>query len=112
MPRITPRLLIIAALAAAAVAALYIVLRPKPVSVDIGLVTRGPMRVAVEEEGKTRVRNVYTVSAPVAGKLLRISLDAGDEVLKDETVVAVIQPAAPPFLDQRTRQEAEAQIAA
>lgn len=112
MPRPTPKVVTAASIAAALAIALYVALRPKPISVDIGFVTTGPMRVAVEEEGKTRVRNVYTISAPVAGKLMRIALDAGDEVVKNETVVAIIQPAAPPFLDHRARHEADAQIAA
>lgn len=112
MPRLTPKTMAIAALAVAAAVAFYLVLRPRPISVDLADVTRGAMRVAVEEEGKTRVRNVYSVSAPVAGKLLRIALDAGDDVAKDDTIVAVIQPATPAFLDQRARHEAEAQVAA
>jgi len=107
-----PRMLLIAAFSAAVLAALYVAFRPKPISVDLGRATVGPMRVAVEEEGKTRVRNVYTISAPVAGKLLRIALQPGDPVVKNETVVAVILPAAPSFLDHRARHEAEAQVAA
>ena len=46
---------------------------PKPVAVDIALVSKGPMEVTIDEEAKTRVRHVYTVSAPVAGKVLDIS---------------------------------------
>ncbi len=95
-----------------AVAALVVALRPKPVGVDLAVVARGPLTVLVEEEGRTRVRQVYTVSAPVAGRVLRIALEAGDAVIKDQTVVAVIQPTDPPFLDARARQEVEAQIAA
>lgn len=106
------RSLLLAALAAAVLGALYLAVRPRPVPVDLAEVTRGGMRVTVAEEGKTRVRNVYTVAAPVAGKVLRIALDPGDQVTQEETVVAVIQPAAPPFLDDRTRREAEAQVAA
>ena len=109
---VAPRSLLIAALAAAVLGALYVAIRPRPVQVDLAAVSRGPMRVTVAEEGKTRVRNVYTVAAPVAGKVLRIALDPGDLVMKEETVVAVIQPAAPPFLDHRARHEAEAQAAA
>ena len=112
MSRPSPRTLVTVALAIAVAAALFIALRPRPVSVDIGTVEAGPMRVAVEEEGKTRVRNVYTISAPVAGQLLRIALEPGDEVVKGVTVVAVIQPMAPAFLDHRARHEAEAQVAA
>lgn len=112
MPRFTPRQMVFAVAAAAIAIALWLALRTKPVSIDVGAITLGPMRVAVEEEGKTRVKQVYTVAAPVAGKLLRIALDAGDEVVRDQTVIAVVEPAAPAFLDQRARQEADALIAA
>lgn len=112
MQRPTARAWMIAGIVAAVAAGLYYGLRPRPVGVDTARVEVGPMRVAVEEEGKTRVRQVFTVSAPVAGQLLRISLEPGDEVVKDKTVVAVIQPLAPTFLDHRARHEAEAQVAA
>ena len=41
---------------------------PQPIPVDLAVVTKGPMEVTVDDEGKTRVRHVYTVSAPIAGK--------------------------------------------
>jgi HlyD family secretion protein len=91
---------------------LLIALRPAPVQVDLAAVSRGPLRVTVDEEGKTRVKDVFVVSAPVSGKLRRSALDPGDRVVKDKTVIAVIEPAAPIFLDVRTRKEAEAQVAA
>ena len=99
--------------AAAVVMAVFVyMLRPAPISVDVLAVNRAPMTVVVEEEGRTRVKQVYTVSAPIAGRVLRSALDVGDPVIKDETLVAVIQPADPPFLDLRVRHEIEAQIAA
>ncbi len=94
---------------------------PRPVPVDIATVARGPMQVTVDDEGKTRVRHVYTVSAPIAGKVLRIShppgahdvsIHVGDEVVADETVVAVMQPTVPSFLDVRSREELQAAVAA
>ncbi|HZT47181.1 MAG TPA: hypothetical protein VFA64_04340, partial [Hyphomicrobiaceae bacterium] len=85
---------------------------PKPVAVDLAEVRRGPLRVTVDEEGKTRIKDVYTVSAPITGKLLRQTLEAGDRVKKDVTTVAVIEPTAPPFLDVRAQRELEAQIEA
>ncbi len=85
---------------------------PKPVAVDLAEVRRGPLLVTVDEEGKTRIKDVYTVSAPITGKLLRQTLEAGDRVKKDVTTVAVIEPTAPPFLDVRTQRELEAQIEA
>jgi HlyD family secretion protein len=91
---------------------LVIALRPAPVQVDVATVTHGPLRVTVDEEGKARVKDVFVVSAPVSGKLRRSPFDPGDRVVKDETVIAVIEPAAPIFLDVRTRKEAEAQVAA
>ncbi|TIP50379.1 MAG: secretion protein HlyD, partial [Mesorhizobium sp.] len=46
---------------------------PRPIAVDLATVTEGPMEVTIDDEAKTRVRHVYTVSAPIAGKVLRIS---------------------------------------
>ena len=52
---------------------------PRPVAVDLAVIRRGPMEVTVDDEAKTRVRHVYTVSAPIAGKVLRISHPFGSE---------------------------------
>ena len=46
---------------------------PRPIAVDLATVAKGPMEVTVDDEAKTRVRHIYTVSAPIAGKVLRIS---------------------------------------
>lgn len=83
---------------------------PRPIPVDTTAVIRGPMEVTVDDEGKTRVRHVYTISAPIAGRVLRISppRHVGDEVIADETVLAVMQPMLPSFLDVRSRDELEA----
>jgi HlyD family secretion protein len=85
---------------------------PRPVAVDLTRASRRPMEVTVDDEAKTRVRHVYTVSAPLSGKVLRTSRHVGDEVIADETVVAVMQPAVPGFHDVRTHQELEAALAA
>ena len=85
---------------------------PKPVPVDVAIVSTGPMTVTVDEEGKTRIKNIFTVSAPISGKMLRSPLQAGDIVEKGNTIVAVIQPTPPPFLDFRSRLEAMAQVKA
>lgn len=85
---------------------------PKPVAVDLVEVTRGPLLVTVDEEGKTRIKDVYAVSAPITGKVLRLSHDPGDLVRKDATVVAVMEPMAPSFLDARAMRELEALVAA
>ena len=85
---------------------------PKPVTVEVAALRKGPLLVTVDEEGKTRIKDVYTVSAPITGKLVRLSLEAGDRVKKDVTPVAVIEPMAPPFLDVRATRELEAQVEA
>ena len=85
---------------------------PRPIGVDMAAVVRGPMEVTVDDEAKTRVRHIYTVSAPIGGKVLRTSRHVGDEVVAEETVVAVMQPTVPSFLDARSREELQAALAA
>lgn len=85
---------------------------PRPVLVDIAAVTSGPMEVTVDDEAKTRVRDIYVVSAPVAGRVLRSPRRVGDAVTADETIVAAMQPAAPGLLDARSREELQAALAA
>jgi HlyD family secretion protein len=80
------------------------------------------MEVTVDDDGKTNVRHIYTVSAPIAGKVLRIShpdehheaisRHVGDLVTQDETVVAVMQPTTPGFVDVRSREQIQAEIIA
>lgn len=104
-----------------AVAAVLWLAWPAPVGVDLAVVTKGPLEVTVDDDGKTEVRHVYTVSAPIAGKVLRISHPAGDSgvsrhvgdaVTANETVVALMQPTSPSFIDVRSREETEASVAA
>jgi HlyD family secretion protein len=84
---------------------------PAPLAVEMVEAKRGPMLVTVDEEGRTRVKDRYVVSAPLMGNLARIELRPGDTV-EPGTVVARIVPLAPPLLDARTRAEAEARVAA
>jgi HlyD family secretion protein len=83
---------------------------PKPVIVETGVVARAPLTVRVAEEGKTRVRNRYVVAVPVAGKMRRVPLKAGDAVEANKTVLTVIEPVVPPLLDPRARVQAEAVV--
>jgi HlyD family secretion protein len=84
---------------------------PKPVLVETAAVTRGPLTVRVSEEGKTRIRNRYVVAAPVAGRMRRVPLKAGDEVTAGDTLLTAIVPTAAPLLDGRAREQAEAAVA-
>ncbi len=83
---------------------------PKPVVIEIGEVVRGPLTVHVSEEGKTRVRNRYVVSSPVAGVMRRVNLKAGDAVEATKTVLTIVNPAATPLIDPRSRIQAESAI--
>jgi len=83
---------------------------PRPVPVDLGAVSRGPLRVTIDDEGETRVKDVYVVSAPLSGRLLRIEQEVGDPVRANETVVATIRPREPALLDVRSHREAEAGV--
>ncbi len=94
----------------AAAAVLMYVFRPQPVPVEVAEVTRGPMQVTVEEDGQTRIRERYIVSAPLAGQLQRIVLDPGDPVTAQETLLALIDPTDPSLLDVRAQAEAEARV--
>jgi HlyD family secretion protein len=94
----------VAVLAALIVAGLW----PRPVPVETARVEFGALRATVNEEGKTRIKERFLVSAPVAGQLARIPLKAGAEVRAGETVVATIEPLAPAPLDARSRALAEA----
>lgn len=85
---------------------------PRPIAVDMASVAPRPLEIVVEEEGEARIREVFTVSSTIAGKLQRISLHAGDSVTEGKTVVALIGPAAPVLLDSRSRAVAEATAAA
>jgi HlyD family secretion protein len=92
-------------------AGLVIVLRPQPLDVEVARVTKGPLaqRVVVTD-ARTRVRERYTVSAPVAGTLARIDLNEGDPV-EPGTIVARLLPLATPLLDPASRKAAEQRLA-
>jgi HlyD family secretion protein len=85
---------------------------PKPLEVDLARAERGLLRVTVDEDGKTRIREKYIVSAPLAGRLLRIDMDPGDPVGRDSTVLAIIEPRDPDLLDARTVAQSEARVLA
>lgn len=94
----------------AVVGGLVYALRPQPVGVDLAALERGPMEVTVDEEGIARIRDVFRVSAPITGRVERLSLEVGDAVKAGETIVASIHPVAPSLLDVRTRRELQAAV--
>jgi HlyD family secretion protein len=100
----TRNLIALGALAAAALAVSIWALQPRPATVELAQVTRGVFEQTVSDDGRTRVRERYVVSAPLAGRVGRIELKAGDTVEKGE-VVAVLTPALPALLDARAARE-------
>lgn len=82
---------------------------PRSVRIETVAAATGPLQVTVEEEGKTRVRDRYVISAPVAGHVRRIGLRVGDAVKTGQTV-AVIEPARSSALDPRSRAQAAAAL--
>ncbi len=102
-------LTIAAAISVAAI--LYLTIRPAPVPAELAEVHRGRLRITVDEDGETRVREPYLITAPLAGQLERIALDPGDAVEAGD-VLAAIQPAWPELLDPRSEAEARARYRA
>ncbi len=94
------------------VAALTFAFRPQAIPVDFATVTEGEIRITVADEGMAEVHEVYRISAPVAGRLLRVQGEVGDAVVAGETEIARIEPSAPVFLDVRTETEARATLEA
>lgn len=94
------------------VALIVVGLWPRPTPVEAGSVTRGPLVVTVDEEGMTRVKNRYVVSAPVAGQLRRIDWKAGAVVEAGRTVLATLETGGADFLDARGQAQAEARVRA
>lgn len=85
---------------------------PVPVEADLIEIERGLLRVTVDEDGKTRIREKYVVSAPLNGRILRISMDPGDEVVAGKTLLTMIEPRDPELLDARSVAQAEARVKA
>jgi HlyD family secretion protein len=111
MSPILRRLLFWAVPALLVAGGLALAFRPQPLAVDFARAERGELVVSVAEEGRTRVRDVFVVSAPLRGRVRRIDLEEGDAVEADETVVAEIEPTDPEFLDIRSEAEARAAVA-
>lgn len=104
-----PRILLLL-LGIALVIAVVVAIRKPAVPVDVGQVTEGPLSVTIDDLGETRVRDLYTVSAPVTGQLQRVPLKPGDQVTPHSTVLARIEPVEPGPLDARSYAEAQANI--
>ena len=82
---------------------------PRPVEVELAPVTEGRFETTIDEDGKTRLADRYVISAPLAGRLTRITLKEGDAVVVD-TPVALLSSVLPAMLDERTLRELQARF--
>jgi HlyD family secretion protein len=96
--------LISAAAGLALVALVVWAFAPRPLAVEVARVTRGPYEQAIVEDGKTRLRERYVVTAPLAGRLSRITLREGDAI-EAGAPLATLTPVFSPLLDERTQRE-------
>ncbi|MBT2188346.1 efflux RND transporter periplasmic adaptor subunit [Sphingobium nicotianae] len=104
-----PRIVVALIVIVVAIAIVFATRTPA-IEVEEGIVARGPMTVTVDDLAETRVRDLYTVSAPIAGALRRVPLKPGDKVVAGKTLLATIQPAEPAALDARTLAQVKADI--
>jgi HlyD family secretion protein len=98
-------------LAVTAVSGAALAWLPDPIVVDLGRAELGSLLVSVEEDGRTRVKDRYVVSAPLLANAARLELTAGDDVQPGQ-VLARLVPLEPPLLDARTQAQSEARLAA
>lgn len=86
-------------------------LMPKPVPVSATPVRAAPFVEVVEEEGRTRLRDSFTITAPISGFLQRVALEAGDTVELGQ-VVFRLEPLPAPALDARSLEQARENLSA
>ena len=94
------------AIAALLAIILFVAFLPDPIPVETATIGRSPMRVTVDEDGKTRTVDRYVVTAPVSGRLQRIEIREGREIAEGE-IVAKIDPAP---TDAARSQELDAMV--
>lgn len=102
-PRRSGPLILSVLVIVAIAAAIYFAVRKPPLEVELGTVSRGPVVVTIDDEGETRVHDLFAVSAPISGRVQRIELEPGDPVVAGHSIVARMVPASSDFLDPRSR---------
>lgn len=105
------RRLIIPVVALAILILLALALRPSPLPVNTATVTQGRFVETVNEEGQTRLRDTYTVSAPIGGFLQRVEAEPGDKVELGQ-VLFRLEPYPAPALDARSLRQARETLSA
>lgn len=92
-------------------ATIFAMIRKPAVPVDLAKVQRGNLAVTIDDEAETRTRDVYIVSAPITGRLLRVSVEPGDQVRAGQPL-AQMMPMQPQFIDTRQQAELRARVSA
>ncbi|MFP4517783.1 MAG: efflux RND transporter periplasmic adaptor subunit [Desulfovibrionales bacterium] len=105
------RRILLVLVGAGIVALLVIGFLPKPMPVEVEPVTRGPLAQTIEEQGRTRIRDHYVVSSPIAAHSRRVAPEVGDTVTKGDVLVT-LDPMASPALDPRSLARARARVVA
>jgi HlyD family secretion protein len=82
---------------------------PRPLAVETERATLGPFELTLQEDARTRLHERFVVSAPLAGRLARITLREGDEVAADAPL-ARLTPVLAPMLDERSLAEQRARV--
>ncbi len=82
---------------------------PRAMDQDLVTIDTGDVRVELVDEGRTRMHDVYIVSAPVSGRVLRVEVEPGDTVTKGAVIARMTQAAAG-FLDTRSDLSARAAV--
>ena len=111
MNNLTRRKLLIAGFSLLVILLIVYGFLPKRQDVDLVAAHRGDFQVTIEEEGRTRLKQRFTVSAPTAGYMRRFDFKVGDTVKKGQTVV-VLEPLRSQSLDPRSRAQAQLSISA
>jgi HlyD family secretion protein len=104
------RILIWSLLGLVLLATLIWAFTPKPIPIELLTLQPGAMTVTIDEEGETRVRDIFVLSAPISGTALRIDAEVGDEVWAEQTLIAEIEPTDATLLDPRSEAQARADI--
>ncbi len=97
-------------LAVAIIGLLVYAFWPKPIPVSVAGVVRAPLRVTLEYEGRTRVKDRFVIGAPVTSFAPRLMLEEGDTVREGEVLLR-LQPVPPNLIDPRNLEQAQAQVA-
>ncbi|MCW7463153.1 efflux RND transporter periplasmic adaptor subunit [Leptospira limi] len=67
----------------------FLLLRKNPKPVEISEVTKGTYQQILSVQGKSKIKELYTVYSPVNGVMRRVELHAGDQVKKGMTLLTV-----------------------